>query len=277
MSTLYIVATPLGNLEDLTPRAQRVLGEVDVLYAEDTRRTRSLLQHFGIQRGLESLHEHNERERSARVLAHLESGKSVALVSDAGTPVVSDPGDHVVAEAKAAGFTVSPVVGPSAWAAAVSVAGFPAIGTLFLGFVPHKGRARNEALERVWTHPGPVVLFESPHRIAKTLDSLAAEQAERRGCVAREITKLHEEIRDGTLAELAQWAAKGLKGELTVVLGPWHLATPDSDREVDIALERCMAAGLSVRDGAAAVAAILERPRREVYARALEFWDKGRR
>ncbi len=275
MSTLYVVATPLGNLEDLTARAERIMREVDVLFAEDTRRTRALLQHMGISRAIESLHEHNERERLARILALLADGRSVALVSDAGTPVVSDPGAQVVAAVKAAGYSVSPVAGPSAWAAALSVCGFPANDSLFVGFVPHKGKARGEALARISAHRGTVVMFESPHRAAKTLRALAEAQPDRPACVCRELTKLHEEIRDGTLLSLAEWAEGPVKGELTVVLGPSGDEEPEAaTSELVTALERCAAAGLSARDAASAVAALLSMPRREVYqlAQGLHVW-----
>ncbi|MEL6545589.1 MAG: 16S rRNA (cytidine(1402)-2'-O)-methyltransferase [Myxococcota bacterium] len=276
MSTLFVVATPLGNLEDISPRARRVLDECDVVFAEDTRRTRSLLQHLGIQRALSSLHEHNERERADQLVALLEQGKSVALVSDAGTPVVSDPGDAVVASVLAAGFRVSPVAGPSAWAAAISVSGFSAQNSLFVGFVPHKGRARSEALERICAHSGTVVLFESPHRAEKTLAALAEAQPERPAAVCRELTKLHEEVVPGTLSALSEWAAGPVKGELTVVLGPFEQSTgtPEDAQLLD-ALRRCQRAGLSARDAAAAVAAVLDVPRRSVYQQAQSsgFWE----
>ncbi|MEO1482457.1 MAG: 16S rRNA (cytidine(1402)-2'-O)-methyltransferase [Myxococcota bacterium] len=268
MSTLFVVATPLGNLEDMTPRAQRILREADVVYAEDTRRTLSLLQHFGSARELLSLHEHNETARIERIVRELGEGRSVAIVSDAGTPGVSDPGERVVAAVKAAGFSVSPVPGPSALAAAMSVAGFPMGASLFAGFIPHKGRERNDALAQVLAHRGSVVFFESPHRAAKTLGALAEAQPERRACVAREISKLHEEVRDGSLAELAEWSADRVRGELTVVLGPWTPVTSQEDQEIDAALTQCLDAGLSTRDAASAVAVLLKVSRREVYRRA---------
>jgi 16S rRNA (cytidine1402-2'-O)-methyltransferase len=269
--TLLIVATPLGNLEDLSPRAVRLLAGSDVIYAEDTRRSRVLLDHFGIQRPLRSLHEHNERDRSDEVLEVLDRGETVAVLTDAGTPAVSDPGTTVVARAAAAGHRVSPVPGPSALTAALSVAGFSAGegGALFVGFLPARGRERETALGRVAAHRGPVVLFEAPHRIEATLAGLAGLDPTRLACACRELTKVHEEVRRGTLQELAAWASAGLKGELTVVLGPLpplelEPAAPDA---VDDMLRRCLEAGLSARDSATAVAALSGRPRREVYAR----------
>jgi len=270
-ATLFVVATPLGNLDDLSPRAVQVLGAADALYAEDTRRSRVLLDHFGIGKRLESLHEHNERERSAEVLAALGRGERVAILTDAGTPAVSDPGTVVVARAAAAGFRVSPVPGPSALTAALSVAGFDAgaDGMLFLGFVPARGRERGEAVARAVAHRGIVVLFEAPHRAAATLGELAALAPDRPACAGRELTKIHEEIRRGTLTELAAWADAGLKGELTLVLAGLGAEAPAKvePTALDGMIERCLAAGLSARDTATAVAAISGEPRREIYAR----------
>jgi 16S rRNA (cytidine1402-2'-O)-methyltransferase len=269
--TLLVVATPLGNLEDLSPRAVRLLLGSDVIYAEDTRRSRVLLDHFGIQRPLRSLHEHNERDRSDEVLDALGRGETVAVLTDAGTPAVSDPGTTVVALAAAAGHRVSPVPGPSALTAALSVAGFAAgdEGALFVGFLPARGKEREAALARVAAHRGSVVLFEAPHRIEATLAELAALDPVRPACACRELTKVHEELRRGSLAELAAWAAPGLKGELTVVLAPLPPVevVPATVDEVDGMLRRCLEAGLSARDSATAVAAVSGRARREVYAR----------
>ena len=279
-ATLFVVATPLGNLDDLSPRAVQVLGAADALYAEDTRRSRVLLDHFGITRRLDSLHEHNERERSAEVLAALGRGERVAILTDAGTPAVSDPGTVVVARAAAAGFRVSPVPGPSALTAALSVAGFDVgpDGVLFLGFLPVKGREREQAVARVAAHRGVVVIFEAPHRAAATLGELAAVAPDRAACAGRELTKLHEELRRGTLQELAAWAAAGLKGELTVViagLGPEAPAAVEPT-ELDAMIMKCLAAGVSARDTATAVAALTAHPRREVYARCLALKPSGK-
>ena len=242
--------------------------EADALYAEDTRRTRSLLAHLGIHRNLESLHEHNERARIDAVISHLAAGREVALVSDAGTPGVSDPGQSLVAAVREAGFRVSPVVGPSALAAALSVCGFDARNALFVGFLAPKGRALSEASARSAAHDGGVGLFESPQRVGKTLHALASAQPEREVVVLRELTKLHEEIRGGTLSEIAGYYAADVRGELTVVVGPWTRVETATDRSVREALARCRGAGLSTRDAVSAVAAVLGRARREVYAMA---------
>lgn len=275
MGTLYVVATPLGNLEDFSPRAVRTLRAADVVYAEDTRRSRILLDHYGVDRPLRSLHEHNERERIGEVLALLAAGQAVALLTDAGTPAVSDPGAAVVRAAARAGATVSPIPGPSALTAALSACGFEAgaAGVLFVGFLPARGAARRDASERAAAHPGVIVLFEAPHRIAATLADLAGAAPEREACVTRELTKMHEEVRRGSLRELAAWAQGEVKGELTIVIGPSAepAAVAVDAGEIDRALERCLAAGLSARDAATSVAAILELPRREVYRRSLEL------
>lgn len=273
--TLFVVATPIGNLGDLTPRAAETLARVGVIYAEDTRRSRTLLEHLGLHTPLVSLHEHNERGRSDDVLARLAKGTDVALVTDAGTPAVSDPGSLVVEAALQAGLRVCPIPGASALAAALSVSGFDAgdAGILFVGFPPARGSERAQALQRMAKHSGVVVFLESPHRIGATLAELAAEQPEREACVGRELTKLYEEILRRPLAELARWAAGEVLGELTVVMGPSPqktVAAPD-DEAVDAALQRCLDAGLSTRDAATAVAAVLELQKRAVYQRAVKL------
>jgi 16S rRNA (cytidine1402-2'-O)-methyltransferase len=273
--TLYVVATPIGNLEDLSLRALRLLKEASVIYAEDTRHSRVLLDHYGVTQPLRSLHEHNEKARVAEVIASLTAGKAVALLTDAGTPAVSDPGAALVADVAREGLPVSPLPGASALTAALSIAGFSGVeeqtAVLFVGFLAAKGRARQEALERIREHRGLVVLFEAPHRLAETLADLAAAEPERAACACRELTKVHEEARRGSLAELCAWATSApVKGELTLVLGPVLTEPIKADEAaVDKALVRCLEAGLSPRDAATAVAAVLELPRRLVYGRCL--------
>jgi 16S rRNA (cytidine1402-2'-O)-methyltransferase len=219
-----------------------------------------------------SAHAHNEPQRARDIVRHLDSGKSVALLCDAGTPALSDPGSRIVRQAVEAGHRVSPVPGPSALAAALSVAGFARASTdaWFVGFVPPKGKARRSSLDRLQAHAGVVVLYEAPHRLPALIDDLAARCGERPACVCRELTKRHEEVVHGTLSELCAWVdARELRGELTLVVGP---ALPDpaesADLErVDAALVRCLAAGLSPKDASTAVAAVLELSRRQVYAR----------
>jgi len=222
MSELYVVATPIGNLEDLTARARRVLGEVAHVAAEDTRHTGRLLDGLGVEADLVSLHQHNETARVERILGWLEAGESVALVSDAGTPLVSDPGARLVREVRSAGYTVVPVPGPSAVLAALAGSGLPWERFTFLGFLPRKGRERGELLRRIGVAEDTVVLFESPERTVALLEALVDVCGEsREACVARELTKRHEEFRTGTLRELVNYyGGSGVRGEVTVCVGP---------------------------------------------------------
>lgn len=202
-ATLYVVATPIGNLSDLSPRAQEVLRSVAAICAEDTRHTGQLLSHFGISRPLVALHDHNEEAMAERVVSRLLGGESMAVVSDAGTPLVSDPGFRLVRAARAAGVKVSPVPGACAAIAALSVAGLPSDRFVFEGFLPAKAAARRERLQRLAGETGTLVFYESSHRIAESLaDMAAAFGDDRPAVVARELTKLFETVLDGTLAQL---------------------------------------------------------------------------
>jgi len=202
-ATLYVVATPIGNLADLSPRAQEVLRSVAAICAEDTRHTGQLLSHFGIGKPLVALHDHNEEAMAERVVARLLGGESLALVSDAGTPLVSDPGFRLVRAARAAGVRVSPVPGACAAIAALSVAGLPSDRFVFEGFLPAKAAARRERLQRLAGETGTLVFYESSHRIVESLaDMAAAFGGKRPAAVARELTKLFETVLDGTLAQL---------------------------------------------------------------------------
>jgi 16S rRNA (cytidine1402-2'-O)-methyltransferase len=217
--TLYVVATPIGNLEDVTLRALRVLREVSLIAAEDTRRTARLLQHYSISTPTTSLHQHNERQRGAELLTRLAAGESIALVSDAGTPVVSDPGTAFVAAAHAAGVRVEPVPGPSAAIAALSASGLPADEFTFLGFPPAKGEDRQRWFEALRRESRTVIVYEAPHRVVKTLADLASNLVNRQILVARELTKAHEELVIGPISE-ALTALGPPRGEYTVVIGP---------------------------------------------------------
>ena len=220
MACLFIVATPIGNLEDLTRRAERVLGEVAHVAAEDTRHTGRLLKRLGIRTDLVSLHTHNEASRLELVLGWLRAGEDVALVSDAGTPLISDPGARLVEAAAAAGHQVVPLPGPSAALAALVASGLPSERFVFLGFLARKGRDRTEALRRVAESPDTSILFESPERLSALLADLEeACGGERRVVVAREMTKLHEEFRRGTAAELHRYYSREkARGEVTVLV-----------------------------------------------------------
>jgi 16S rRNA (cytidine1402-2'-O)-methyltransferase len=222
--TLYVVATPIGNLEDVTLRALRVLREVSLIAAEDTRRTARLLQHYSISTPTTSLHQHNERQRGAALLSRLAAGESIALVSDAGTPVVSDPGASLVAAAHAAGIRVEPVPGPSAAIAALSASGLPADEFTFVGFPPPKGAERRRWFERLRGEPRTLILYEAPHRITRTLAALAKYLGDRPILIARELTKVHEELVVRPISAVID-AAPAPRGEYTLVIGPEQ--TPD--------------------------------------------------
>ena len=251
-ATLYVVATPLGNLGDLSPRAADLLRRVPVVAAEDTRRTRGLLSHLGASPTLLSFHAHSGERRLDTVLGILRDGRDVALVSDAGTPGVSDPGADLVAAARHEGITVIPIPGPSAVATALSAAGLPADRYLFLGFVPRKGGERTRLLTRAAEEEWSVVLFEAPTRLGALLQDLARVVGPaRRAAVARELTKLHEEFRSGTLAELADYYSEHEpRGEITVVVAGTGGPAPEEDRTEEAAEHavELLAEGLSRRE-----------------------------
>ncbi len=251
-ATLYVVATPLGNLGDLSPRAADLLRRVPVVAAEDTRRTRGLLSHLGASPTLLSFHAYSGERRLEAVLGILRDGRDVALVSDAGTPGVSDPGADLVAAARAADIAVIPIPGPSAVATALSAAGLPADRYLFLGFVPRKGGERTRLLTRAAEEEWSVVLFEAPTRLGALLQDLARLAGpERRAAVARELTKLHEEFRHGTLAELADYYSEHEpRGEITVVVAGTGAPAPEEDRTEEAAEHavELLAEGLSRRE-----------------------------
>lgn len=218
--TLYLVATPIGNLEDITTRALRVLREVDLVAAEDTRHTRRLLEHFGIAAKLVSLFEHNERSRSGMLVERLRSGESVAIVTDAGSPGIADPGYPVVRAAVAEGFRVESVPGPSAVIAALQVSGLPTDAFAFVGFLPVKPGARRRALEELHERRETIVAFESPHRIERCLGDLEAVWGERPMALVRELTKVHEQVLRGSAREVRAALREDQKrGEMVLVLG----------------------------------------------------------
>ncbi len=277
MGTLHVIATPIGNLEDVTLRALAALRAAEVLYAEDTRHTRILLDRHGIAVRARSLHAHNEAERCAEAIAELDAGRRVALVSDAGTPTVSDPGARLVAEAIAAGHDVVALPGASAVLTALVVSGLPATPFTFLGFLPRRGSERSDLLDTLRTRRETLVLFESPQRIGETLAELARVLGARRACVARELTKLHEEAARGTLVELAERFADGARGEITLVVEGASAAAeaPPSEDALHARVMALLAKGLSPRDVADVLRAETRMPRRELYALALAV--KGER
>jgi 16S rRNA (cytidine1402-2'-O)-methyltransferase len=265
---LTVVATPIGNLGDLSPRAGSALCDADLVLAEDTRRTGRLLQHVGSSVPQKSLHDHNERDRIDEVLGLLAAGDHIVLVSDAGTPAVSDPGYRLIAAAVAAGVRIEPVPGPSAVLAALVASGLPSDRVAFDGFLPRKGAARTERLAALATEPRTMVLFASPHRVGDDLRELAASLGEqRRAVVGRELTKLHEQFLRGTLEELAAATAAGLKGEVTLVIegAPEHVAPPTSSTDLVRRVRDLIATGVGKKEAIATVAAAAQVPKREVY------------
>lgn len=269
--TLVVVATPIGNLGDLSPRAAEALCSVDLVLAEDTRHTGRLLAHVGSERPQRSLHEFNERERLDEVLTRLRAGERIALVSDAGTPAVSDPGYRLIAACAAEGVRIEPIPGPSAVLAAVTVAGFATDRVAFDGFLPRRGVARRRRLAELADEPRTMVLFVSPHRAVADLTDLAAACGdERPAALCRELTKRYEEVHRGTLATLAA-GADGLRGEVTLVISGALPAqtTPEPQELVDRVRGR-LADGEHKKDAIAAVARDAGVPKRAVYQAVLD-------
>lgn len=272
LGTLFVVATPIGNLADAAPRALQTLREADVVVCEDTRTTRTLLARHGIERATVALHAHNERAATAQLLAELEAGRSVALVSDAGTPAVSDPGALLVAAAHRAGVRVVPVPGPNAAVAAYSAAGFAADRFLFAGFLPPKAAARRKALEAL-DLPWPVIFYEAPHRVLECVqDLLARFGGEREIVIARELSKKFEEVARLPLAAAPAWLEAGAhrqQGEFVLVVGPGAPAAPDA-QAAERVLEALLEA-LPASEAAKLAARITGAPRNALYKRALEL------
>ena len=280
MSTLYLVSTPIGNLGDLSRRVEEILGAVPRILAEDTRRTRILLSHLGLTTPMVSLHAHNEASREAEILRWLDSGQDLALVSDAGTPLVSDPGGRMVSAALEGGHTVVPIPGPSAVLAAVVASGLPTDRFSFLGFLPRKGKERAALLERLATAQETMVLFESPERLLALLESLKEVAGPDRRCVvARELTKLHEEFVRGTVDEVQEhFREHPPRGEITLVL---EAASPLEgrvavDEEAASALARALLnRGERPSQVAREVARRLGIPRNQAYQLIQDLPDAG--
>ncbi|MFP8873064.1 MAG: 16S rRNA (cytidine(1402)-2'-O)-methyltransferase [Myxococcota bacterium] len=272
MGTLHLVATPIGNLEDVTLRALRVLREVERIFAEDTRRTGILLKHHQIDQRPRSLHAHNEAARIGEALRVLGEGGDVALVSDAGTPLVCDPGERLVVAALAEGHAVQGVPGASAVVTALGLSGLPVVPFSFLGYLPRRAGARRRLLEAYRDRAETLVFFEAPHRVAESLQVAAEVFGDRRACVAREMTKLHEEVVRDTLSELAKHFAEGGRGEFTIVVAgmPAEERPLDWD-EVDRQIRLRLQEGERPREIAAALARHVGRPRRDLYARAVRL------
>ena len=266
---LHIVATPIGNLGDISLRALATLVRADRIYCEDTRHSRTLLAHFGISRPLRAYHEHNAERERPRIMAELAQDRSVALISDAGTPLISDPGYKLVRAALAAGIRVTSLPGASALLAALTSCGLATDTFLFIGFLPAKSAARRTRLAELAATPATLVAFEAPARLPASLADLAALLPDRPVAVARELTKLHEEVRAGAAAELAQWAAQSApRGEMVIVIGPPAAAGAVTDEAIAAHLTGLLAS-MSVRDAAKAAAASLGVSKARAYELAL--------
>lgn len=273
--SLYVVATPIGNLDDISARALRILREVALIAAEDTRHSARLLQHFGIQTPLAACHEHNERDQGGRFLARLQAGEDVALISDAGTPLISDPGYHLVRQARAAGIAVVPVPGACALIAALSAAGLPSDRFIFEGFLPAKAAGRRARLEQVREEPRTLIFYEAPHRILECLEDMREVFGDDRpALLARELTKTFETLQGLPLAELCEWVAADSnqqRGECVVLVAGWQ--APEGEEAVSAEALRVLDLLLSEMPlkRAAALAAEITGVRKNVlYQVALE-------
>jgi 16S rRNA (cytidine1402-2'-O)-methyltransferase len=266
---LHIVATPIGNLADITLRALAVLAGADLIACEDTRITRKLLDRYGITTPLTPYHDHNAAKARPVLLGRLAEGAALALVSDAGTPLVSDPGFKLVRAAQDAGHVVTALPGPSALLAALTVSGLPTDQFLFVGFLPPKQSARRARIAELARIPATIILFETGPRIAATLADLAAGLGQRQAAICRELTKLHEEVRRGDLETLAQsCAGQELRGEIVLVVAPPQAAEKPSAEDTETLLRRALSRS-SLKTAVAEVAAVTGLPRRELYQRAL--------
>lgn len=270
--TLYLVATPIGNLEDITLRALRILKEVDLIACEDTRHSRKLLNHYGITTALTAYHQHNEEPKAERLLEKLQNGKSIALISDAGTPGISDPGYRIVVACRNAGLSVVAIPGPSALISALAISGLPTDSFTFAGFLPAKSTARREALARLRAESRTTLFYEAPHRLGETLAEIVAELGEgREVAVARELTKMHEELVRGRAGEVqSHFAAHEIKGEIVLLIGPaTDAGTPTMT--VKEALAQLLSEGMLLRQAVKQVAKAYGLPGDEVYKEALSL------
>lgn len=275
--TLYVVPTPIGNLEDITQRALRVLGEVDLIACEDTRHTRKLLNHYSIKTKTISYHEHNERERAAELCAMIEAGKSLALVSDAGTPTISDPGFRLVRLAIQAGVPVVSLPGPSALITALAGSGLPTDEFFFGGFLPARSGARRTRLEELRSIPATLIFYEAPHRIVATLKDAHQILGEREAVIARELTKLHEEIARGRLSELATRfsASESVRGEIVLIIDRTVISSEVKDvASVSTLVAMLEESGLDHRMALKKAAREMGIPRAEAYRRLVA--ERGR-
>ena len=268
--TLYVVATPIGNLEDITLRALRVLKEVDVIAAEDTRHTQILLSHYGIHTPLTSYHEHNEKTKARQLMSRLERGEQIALVSDAGTPAISDPGYRLAVEAIRGGIPVIPIPGASALTAVLSAGGLPTDRFVFDGFLPAKKQERRARLRALSSETGTLVIYEAPHRLTETLNDLVEILGDRETVLAREVSKVHEEFLRGRLTEVAkQIAGREIKGELTLLIGGSRGQSEVSQEQIEEEIRKLKDDGLRVKEIAEILGEKYGYSKKEIYRLAL--------
>lgn len=277
---LYVVATPIGNLEDITHRALNVLREVDLIAAEDTRHTSKLLQHFAISTPLKPCHDHNEREQQGYLINLLLSGKNIALVSDAGTPLISDPGFHLVKEAQLKHIKVVPVPGACAVITALSAAGLPSDRFSFEGFLPAKSVARKNTLESLKQEQRTLIFYEAPHRLLDSLQDLSAIfGSDRVAVLARELTKTFETIKQCSLAELVNWVASDAnqqRGECVLLISPWKAPEEESIDQESLRVLKVLLNELPVKQAAALAAEITGERKNKLYQYAIECIDKNK-
>jgi 16S rRNA (cytidine1402-2'-O)-methyltransferase len=272
---LYIVATPIGNLEDITLRAIRTLKEADVIAAEDTRHTQVLLKHFAINTPLTSFHEHNERAKTARLVTRLERGESIALVSDAGTPAISDPGYRLVVAAIGAGIRVIPIAGPSALIAALSAAGLPTDGFDFRGFLPARKQERRSKLQELRDGRYTMVFYETPHRLQESLDDVREILGDRRMVLAREVTKLHEEFLRGRISEvIGEVSRREIRGEMTLVIEGCSDSNAASEEALVDEIDKLKGEGMRIKEIAEIIGEKYGYSKREIYRLALGKKDE---
>lgn len=272
--TLFLVATPIGNLEDISLRALRILKEVDLIACEDTRHTARLLKHYGIATPCESHHEHNEVRRTGRLLSLLQEGKSIALVSDAGTPLLSDPGYPLVSACRNAGFQVVPIPGPAAAVAALTASGLPTDCFYFAGFLPSRRALRRKTLQGIALTPATLVFYEAPHRLLASLADMIEILGERQGCLAREMTKIHEEWIRGTLSEIraAAGSRPQIRGEITLIVGRGTRAPEPAAWPASIAIhlaEEMRTTGASQKEALKTIARLRGISRKDAYRELL--------
>ncbi|MGH7889371.1 MAG: 16S rRNA (cytidine(1402)-2'-O)-methyltransferase [Thermodesulfobacteriota bacterium] len=275
---LYIVSTPIGNLEDMTLRALRILKEVDLIACEDTRTTRKLLSHYGVDKPLTSYHEHNEKDKAEELLILLESGKIIALVSDAGTPGVSDPGYRLVKLASEKGIEIIPIPGPSAAIAALSVSGLSTSSFAFFGFLPKSEKKRKEFLEEIREHTQTLIFYESPHRVLKTLLSILETLEDRQVSLSRELTKMFEETVRERISKVIEILGerKEIKGEFTIVVEGNSGKTEETPSEtLENQLRICRERGSSLKDSVKEVSQNYRVSKSKVYKEALKIWGKA--